>query len=418
MQEIGSRGSGNMSWSDGTEKISIQWSGAFRLSDDEKDIAWMEDGATLTIADGVVFKSQIQLRGVNGKIERTFSKNGTRRDYEPEGRAFLAAALDRMIKNSAAFAKERVAKFLKRGGPDAVLAEIDKLGKSSYTHRIYYTELTQQADLSESLLTKILGRVPAEMTSDYDKATLFIALAKLPAVTESHRVQIAHAVKNISSDYDQRRTLEAIMDVRPLSSALAAAVLDAAASINSNYDRSLVLQEVAARGGATAANGGTFAALVQSMSSSYEKRRVVTALADNRNAAKETLEQAIKSTSGFGSSYDQSETLIKLIDGGALTESSADTFFQSASQISSSYDLSRVLRHVVDQPSVPERILEGVLRTATRISSSHDRANLLEAIASRHKVTGTSRQLYVDATAGMGSFDGNRALAALVRSER
>jgi hypothetical protein len=59
-----------------------------------------------------------------------------------------------------------------------------------------------------------------------------------------------------------------------------------------------------------------------------------------------------------------------------------------------------------------------VLRTATRISSSYDRANLLEAIASRHKLTGTSRQLYVDATAGMGSFDGNRALAALVRSER
>jgi hypothetical protein len=63
-------------------------------------------------------------------------------------------------------------------------------------------------------------------------------------------------------------------------------------------------------------------------------------------------------------------------------------------------------------------VLEGVLRVAARISSSHDRANLLEAVAGRHKLSGTARQLYVDATNGMGNFDGNRALAALVRAER
>ena len=140
-------------------------------------------------------------------------------------------------------------------------------------------------------------------------------------------------------------------------------------------------------------------------------------MAANRAVAKEALAEAIKSTSSMGSSYDQSETLIRLIDGGGLTESSADAFFQSASQISSSYDLSRVLRKVVDQPSVEERILERVLLTAIKISSSHDRANLLEAIAGRHKLAGRSRQLYVDATNAMGSHDGNRALAALVRAE-
>ena len=119
----------------------------------------------------------------------------------------------------------------------------------------------------------------------------------------------------------------------------------------------------------------------------------------------------------MSSSHDQSETLLKLIDRGGLTDGSAETFFQAASQISSSYDLSRVLRRVVDQQSMSDRILEGVLRTAMRIGSSHDRANLLEAMASRGKVQGTARQLYVDATKGMGSFDGNRALAALVRAE-
>ncbi|HUQ85957.1 MAG TPA: M56 family metallopeptidase [Vicinamibacterales bacterium] len=416
-QELGSHGSGNMSWQDGNDKITVKWSGGFRLSDDEKDISWMEDGATLSIADGVVFVDRLELRGVNGRIERTFSKNGTRRDYEPEGRQFLAAAIDKLIKGSGLFAKERVAKFLKRGGPDAVMAEIARLGASSYTHRIYYSELARQAELSESLLSRILQRAPVEMTSDYDKATLFTEIVKQPSITEAHRVQIARAVKTINSDYDQRRTLAAIMEITPLTSSIGAAVLEATASIASNYDRAEVLTQLVERGGVTRANAGTFADLAQSMTSSYDKRRVLTALVSQRQVPAEVLEHALNGSLNMGS-YDQSETLIKLIEGGGLTDSSADAFFKSAAQISSSYDLSRVLRKAADQPSVNERIIEGILRAAAKISSSHDRANLLEAVASRHKVTGTSRQLYVDATNGMGSFDGNRALAALVRSER
>ena len=407
-----------MSWSDGTDKISIKWNGAFRLSDDEKDISWMEDGATLTIVDGLIFKSQVQLRGENGRIERTFSKNGTRREYEPEGRAFLAAAIDRMIKHSGAFAKERVAKFLKRGGADAVLAEIDKLGKSSYTHRVYYTELTRQATLSESLLTRILQRVPAEMSSDYDKATLFIAIAQLPAVTEAHRVEIGRAVKSISSDYDQRRTLSAIMNGRPLPASVAAAVIDAAGSISSNYDRSLVLTEVAEKGGLTPATSAAYMALVRGMSSSYDQRRVLTAVSLQGALPEGVAAEAIKATGAMTSSYDQSETLIKLIERGGLNDASADAFFQSASQISSSHDLSRVMRKVVEQPAASERLIEGVLRTAPRISSGHERANLLEAVASRARVTGNARQLYIAAAKGLGNHDENRALAALVRSER
>ena len=407
-----------MSWSDGTEKIQVKWSGAFRLSDDERDISWMEDGATLSIADGLIFKSQVELRGVNGRIERTFSKNGTRRDYEPEGREFLAAAIDKLIKRSGMFAKDRVAKYLKRGGPAAVLGEIDKLGESSYTHRVYYTELARQAQLDEGLLSNILARVPKQMSSDYDKATLFTAIVKQPAITAAHRIQIAQAVKTINSDYDQRLTLTAVMDVRPLPANLAPAVMDAATTINSSYDRSLVLVELIDRDGVTRTNMAHFNELVSSMGSSYDKRRVISTLASKVGVALEVRAEAIDATASMGSSHDQSETLIALIAGGGLTDASAEAFFLSASKISSSYDLSRVLRRAADQPSLTARLLEGVLRVAARITSSHDRANLLEAVAGRHKLAGTARQNYIDATMGMGTHDGNRALAALVRAER
>jgi hypothetical protein len=414
--QIGSRGSGNMTWSDNNEKISIKWDGAFRLSENEKDIEWIEDGGYLTIADGMIFSNRVELRGVNGRVERSFSKNGLKRDWEPEGRQFLAAALDRMIRNSGAFAHDRVARFLKRGGPDAVLAEIARLDSSSYVHRIYYTELAKQAELSESLLTKILQRAPAEMTSDYDKATLFNMLAGLPAINESHRILIAHAVKTIKSDYDQRRTLTAIMDVRPLPQALATAVLEAAESIASNYDRSLVLQEVAQRGGLTQANSAVFMGQVRSMNSSYEQRRVLTAVTAQGSLPPAVAAEAMRSAGAITSSHDQAETLLKLIDSGGLNDNSADAFFQAASQISSSYDLQRVLKRVVGL-TMSDKIRESVLRTAVKITGGYDRANLLEAVAAKGNIAGAARDLYIAAARGLSSNDENRALAALVRAE-
>jgi beta-lactamase regulating signal transducer with metallopeptidase domain len=414
--QIGSRGSGNMTWSDNGERLSVKWDGAFRLSDDEKDIAFIENGGYVSIADGMVFSNRADLKGVNGKIERSFSKNGVKHDWEPEGRQFLAAALDKMIRTSGAFAKDRVAKFLDRGGPAAVLAEISRLSDSSYVHRVYYTELVRQATLSEALLTQILQRVPGEMKSDYDKATLFTMIAKQPALTTAHRVLMARGSRTITSDYDQRRTLQAVMDVRPLPAELVAAVLEASESIGSNYDRSLVLQDVAQRGGVTAATSPAFMGQVRAMGSSYEQRRVLQTVTAQGSLPAGVAAEAIRSTGGMSSSYDQAETLIKLIDSGGVTDASSEAFFESVARISSSYDRQRVLRRLVEQP-MSERMLESLLKAAATIGSGYERANLLEAVAAKGKVTGTARELYVAAARGLGAHDEIRALAALVKSE-
>jgi len=410
------RGSGNMSWSDGNERLSVKWTGAFRLSDDERDIAWIEDGATVTITDGLLLRETVQLRGVNGTVERSYSKNGLRRDYEPEGRLFLSAAIDKLIRHSGAFAKERVARFLQRGGPDAVLAEIDRLADSSYVHRVYYTELMRQAPLTEPLLTRILQRIPADITSDYDKATLLTAIVKLPAITEAHRVAVARAVKTIGSDYDQRRTLIAVM-TQPLSTALAATILEASGSITSDYDHAQVLTEVADRGGLTSATSAEFMTQLRSIGSSYDQRRVLTAVTNSGGLTDGVAVEAIKSAGAITSSHDKTETLLSLVARGSLNDASADAFFASASQIASAHDLQRVLRRVIDQPSLSGRILEGVLRAAAKVNSGHDRANVLEAVAAKTKLTGAARDLYLDAARGLGNHDENRALAALVRAE-
>ena len=416
-QELGLRGSGNMSWSNNGESISIKWSGAFRLSDDETDIAWIENGATVTITDGMVFRSRLDLRGTANGIERTFSRNGSRREFEPEGRAFLKDAIERLIRHSGAFAKERVGRFLKSGGPDAVFAQIDRLADSSYVKRVYYSELLKQAPPTDAVLARVLQRVPNELRSDYDKATLFTMAAALPAMQDSHRVAIARAVTSISSDYDQRRSLAAILNTTPLAGAVVAAVLDATASIASNHDRAEVLIDVAEHGGVTQATVPVFMERVRTMTSSHDQRRVITAVTAAGTLTDTVSIEAARTAGVMSSSHDLSSTLITLIERGGLTDASSQAFFESAARISSSHDLSRVLRKVIERAADNDRLIAGVLKVAPKVNSSYDRANVLIDAATNARIAGETRQLYLAAANGLGGHDENRVLAALVRAE-
>jgi hypothetical protein len=410
---------GNFVWTTDHDELSVKWNGAFRLSDDEHDIAWVEEGATVTISDGVVLASRVDVRGLSGgQVERRYSKNGVARDWEPEGRVFLAQALDKLVRHSGMFAKDRVARFLKQGGPDAVLDEISRLGNSSYVRRVYYTQLLEQAPLTEALLSRVLRRVPSDLTGDYDRATLVVAATKLPALTDGHRATIARGARIIGSDYDQRRTLSAVMQTGPVSPEVAGAALEATATVNSSHDRANILIGLAQGGGVTSSNSAVFMDLVRAMPSSYDQRRVLTAVAGQQLPGSVAAD-AVKVAGAMKNSNDQAETLLGFIERGGLTDSSADSFFASAAEISSSHDLGRVLKAVAAQPQISDRLAQGVLKTAGSISRSYDRSSVMVELATRHPLSRAARDLYLAAAQDISSLsDQNRALAALARAER
>jgi beta-lactamase regulating signal transducer with metallopeptidase domain len=414
------QGSGNFTWNNDDEKISLKWTGPFRLSDDERDIAWIEEGRTVTIRDGLVFAGRIDLKGLSGgRIERTYSKNGFKREYEPDGRVFLANALDKIIRRSGLFARDRVARFLKQGGPDAVLAEMDRLGASSYVKRVYYSELMKQAALNEALITRVLQRVPQDLTSDYDRSIVLKSIAGLPALTEANRASVARAAKSIKSDYEQRRALSAVIAAAPVAPAVAAAVVDAATTVASSYERSVILSALARKGGVTPTVAPAFMDLVRSMPSSYEQRRVLAVVAAQPGVAESVTVEAIKTAGTIGSAYEQAVTLLALIERGGVTDASADSFFASVGRLGSGYEKSRVLRAVVASGNMSDRVITGVLKAAAALASGHERATLLVDIAGRHALNGEARELYIAAARGIGSeHEENRALAALIRAER
>ena len=93
--------------------------------------------------------------------------------FDPQGRQWLAGTLPRFIRQTGLGASQRVARFLKAGGPAAVLAEISKI-EGSWAKRRYFTELINSGSLDSTAMRDVLVQAGREMDSDFELASLLI----------------------------------------------------------------------------------------------------------------------------------------------------------------------------------------------------------------------------------------------------
>lgn len=450
--ETTSRGSGNYVWSSGGDKLAIKWTGGFRLSNDDKDIEWVESGRTVELSDGGwVLTTGVVLRGLpDGTIERSYRRNGFAQPYEPGGRAYLADALIRVIRSSGFGAESRVARFLKQGGVDAVFAEIAQL-EGDYVRRIYYTELFKQAQLTPAQITKIAQQASTTISSDYELGTLLKAASKHTNGDEGALVALIDATNTIGSDYEQREALVVLLPQHP-SAKVAAAVLTAASGLGSAYERSTLLIEFVHRGGLSVTTKPAFFDLVAGTTSSYEQGRILQTVMATPDMSADVVADARKSSLKMGSDYDRREVLmssmahqtmtakgaadvidatstirsdneranvlVELAKKGGVTAESAPAYFGAVSRITSSFEQRRTIDPVL-AAKLDDAILTPLLRAVATIRGDYDRAETLVSVARRQSISSAVRPLYVTAAESIRSdYDQTRALAELVRAEK
>lgn len=444
---------GTLTWSTGSERFRLEWTGRFTLTDDDRNVASVENGASVKLAEGRLFTTRVELQGLpDGRIERRFYRNGFERPYEPEGRAWLESVLPRLVERSSLFAEQRVSRLLEAGGAEAVLAVIDRLpADASYVRRRYYQELLEQAPQSAGLLTLVTERVQRDALGDYDRAQVLTRVAASAAATDAARAAVAAASRSIRGDYEQSRVLTAAMD-SPLSEPVATAVLGAASDLGGDYERSRILAAVAAGGGVTAATSERYLALAREMRSAYEQQRALSALAkqtaltdeattlraiqaagsvpsdyERRRVLQLFLVQremtpplataALQSAASLESSHERALVLKALIDRGGLTEETASAFFAAAAGLSS-YEHRRVLEAAMARP-LSASMLVALIGNTGRISGEYDRATILRRLAEGQTLSPEARARYLDVADTLRSeYEQTRALAALVRAER
>jgi hypothetical protein len=453
-QSSTSQGSGNFSWENNGDRVSIKWTGPFRISDDDRDIVWVEPGKMVQVSNGArVFSTAVEVKGLaDGKVERIYYRNSMSRPYEPEGREFLATMLQKVVRVSGFGAEDRVARFLKQGGVPAVLAEIE-LMQGDYARRVYYRELLKQAKVTPAELSKLIGRASETIRSDYELASLVATAAAQARGNEAALVAVVDATKTIDSDYEMRRALTAAM-AEPVTPKVAASMLTSAATVASDYERATLLIELAKKGGLTSATKAPFFELVKTIRSSHEQGRVLRAITALPNVAEDVLAEAVKasqaisgdferrqflaqsiarqpvtaksandviqSAAGIRSDNEQATLLVDLAKRGGVTEETAASFFPVVAAMTASFEQRRVLMAVLASPQpLSEGVMTGLLKAAATIDSAFERAEVLVAATRKQALSPAARSLYLAAADTIRSeHEQTRVFAELVRSER
>ena len=215
----------------------IEARGEVKFNRDVTDIESISRGGSFTLEQhlGDDTKRLVVRPLDDGTLERSYSENGARREFDAAARSWLAEALVALDRQTAFAADQRVPALLERGGVDAVLKEIT-LVSTDYARRRYYTKLLSMRQLDRAQVKRVVEQAGADMTSDYELAELLVALSKLDAFGDDSHTAFVAAAKKIGSDYERRRALNALLQRDRLAPATVQALLDAASTIQSDYE--------------------------------------------------------------------------------------------------------------------------------------------------------------------------------------
>ncbi|HUQ81987.1 MAG TPA: M56 family metallopeptidase, partial [Gemmatimonadaceae bacterium] len=195
-----------VSWSEGDCSFELDARGEIKFNRDVTDIESISTDGSFTLEQhiGDDTKRLVVRPRSDGGLDRSYSENGAKREFDADARAWFANALVELDRETAFAVEQRVPSILERSGVDGVLQEITLLG-SDYARRKYYTKLLSMRQLDRAQVRRVVEQAGAEMSSDYELAELLVAVSKLDAFSDDSHTAFVSAIKKIDSDYEARR---------------------------------------------------------------------------------------------------------------------------------------------------------------------------------------------------------------------
>ena len=368
-----------MTTRNGWTSLSIKIDGAIEFTDDDHDVKSLSPGGHFRIVDGNWLSGRTYDVKADsaGHLTKTYSVGMSTKPLDAEGQAWLEHLLPQMIRDSGFGAGPRVARILRQGGPQAVIAEIGLI-HSDGSKRIYLEQLFSQAALNTDQLRQA-AKLIRGISSDGDKAQVLIHLDQ-KYFTGELRPNLFEAVESISSDGDKRRVLSDILkkDAESIDTLLSSA--RAAKHISSDGDKSEVLIEMANSYRENSGLGMAYFETVKSISSDGDHARVLLTLLAAHGDNRDALARVLASTAKISSDGDKARVLKEAVSRYSDDELIRKAFFDAANAISNDGDHQQVLVALVHRPGIGAATVGGIARSALRISSDGDKARVLDEL--------------------------------------
>jgi hypothetical protein len=404
-------------WSEGDCSYQIDARGDIKFNRDVTDIESISSGGSFTIEQeiGDDTRKLVVRPGSNGSLERTYSVNGDRREYDADARAWFAEALLAVERQTAFAADQRVPAILERSGVDGVLQEISLLA-GDYARRRYYTKLLSLRKLDRAQVRRVVEQAGNSISSDYELAELLVAVAKLDGFADDSHTAFVSATGTIQSDYERRRALNALLNQDRLAPTTVQALLESASTIGSDYELAELLIDVSKRYAMNEQTRPVYIKAVSSIKSDYEHRRVLGTIVASGGLTPDMNRALLEDAARIGSDYELAEYLIQMGTKGALDASTRDAYFSAADKIKSDYEHRRALTPLLSRDVITKDLAKAILGSATRIDSDYECASLLVDLAKAIPIDDDLRPAFERAADTIqGEYEYGRAMSAVRR---
>jgi len=404
-------------WSDGNCSYDMEARGEVKFNRDVTDIESISNGGSFTLEQhiGDDTKRLVVRPGNDGTLERSYSENGARHEFDAAAREWFAAALIALDRQTGFAVDQRVPALLERGGVDAVLQEV-KLVETDYARRRYYTKLLSMRQLDRTQVKRVVEQAGADMSSDYELAELLVAVSKLDAFGDDSHPAFVAAAKKIDSDYERRRALTALLQRDRLAPSTVQALLDAASTIKSDYELAELLIDVSKRYAISDQTRPTYIKALGSIKSDYEHRRVLSAIVAGGGLTPAVNRTLLQDAARIQSDYELAEFLILMGKNGGLDASTRDAYFAAADNIKSDYEHRRALMPLVTRELLTKDLAKSVLASAAKIDSDYECSELLVAIANAITIDDELRPAFEKAADTIqGEYEYGRAMTSVRR---
>jgi beta-lactamase regulating signal transducer with metallopeptidase domain len=285
---------------DGKSRREFRLHGDIQFTPDDQDVLSMAPGARLVIVNNSGLSNRRLEIEANpeGKLEHHYFSNGVAMPFGTEAKRLLAKDLPTWLKNSDHGLDERLTRWVRSGGADQALFEIETV-HSDGPKRRYLESLVSLQKLDASQLRRLL-RLAATINSDSDKRALLLRVeaAALPLGLDS---EILDVVNTMNSDGDKRDVLVAMID--GMQSSGLSKLFRTLANSHSDGDKAAVLIH------ATRRIAGplplTFFEALDSMHSDGDKRRVLMTLLEQPKLSPATVAAVERATTMIHSEEDK-----------------------------------------------------------------------------------------------------------------
>ena len=340
--------------SDGSTELSVTMRDNVRFNDDYTDVLSINGDGSLEVLErrnGVTRLLKI-MAGRNGQLVRTYSVNGQEREFDTEGKNWLAKMLAEAVSKGFE-ARARALQIVRQRGATGILNEIPQL-TGDYTKRVYLEEAVKSRSFDSGALQKVLKIIERDISSDYEKATFLInGLSASPANRNTIDAYF-QATGTIKSAYEHARVLKAVLKENPENKEILMLTLASAAKISSDYEKANVLiqavqfnpQDERQRIAASRNMLDAYFAAAGTIKSDYEHARVLKTVLKSHPANKEILMLTLTSASKISSDYEKANVLIQAAQANFQDEGIRNALLTAAKTITSDHERGRVLNVV------------------------------------------------------------------------